>query len=123
MPFTDEEFRIVQLHPVDGARMLLATPGVQSAAWAADDQPFTVHRESTGETFVVPADRTILETLRAAGESLPSSCESGTCGTCRTRLVEGPVDHRDMVLIGEERDRNIMICVSRALGDDLVLDW
>ena len=30
--FTDEEFRLVQLHPVEGARMLLATPGVPELA-------------------------------------------------------------------------------------------
>jgi len=88
-----------------------------------DDKPFTVHRKSTGQTFAIPADHTILEALRTAGEMLPSSCESGTCGTCRARLVEGEVDHRDIVLSEAERARNIMICVSRALSDDLVLDW
>lgn len=30
--YTDEEFRVVQRHPVDGARMLLATPGVPELA-------------------------------------------------------------------------------------------
>ncbi len=88
-----------------------------------DDRCFTVRRHSTGQCFPVPSDHTILETLRAAGEMLPSSCESGTCGTCRTRVVEGAVDHRDRVLSDEQRRHDIMICVSRALGDELVLDW
>jgi putative nucleotidyltransferase with HDIG domain len=30
--FTDEEFRLVQMHPVEGARMLLATPGIPEVA-------------------------------------------------------------------------------------------
>jgi len=88
-----------------------------------DDKAFTVHRKRTGQTFTIPADRTILEALRSAGEMLPSSCESGTCGTCRMDLLDGQVDHRDMVLSEDERARNIMICVSRALSDDVVLDW
>ena len=71
----------------------------------------------------LPADATILETLRAHGHELPSSCESGTCGTCRTTLVSGEVDHRDMVLEDHQRDSHIMICVSRARGGELVLRW
>lgn len=88
----------------------------------ADDVPFRVTLAGTGESFEVPADRTILETLRAAGVQTVSSCESGTCGTCKTRLVSGAADHRDMVLMDEERNRFIMICISRSSGGDLVLD-
>ena len=51
-----------------------------------------------------------------------SSCESGTCGTCKTRLISGKADHRDMVLMDEEKDDYVMICVSRAKEGDLVLD-
>lgn len=89
----------------------------------ADDHAFTVRNAGSGETVTVPADATILESLRAAGHRLPSSCESGTCGSCKTRLVAGEADHRDMVLTEEERADTIMICVSRACGDELVLEW
>ena len=41
--------------------------------------------------------------MRAHGIDAPSSCESGTCGTCRTRLVAGEADHRDLVLTDHER--------------------
>jgi phthalate 4,5-dioxygenase reductase subunit len=37
-------------------------------------------------------------------------------------LLEGSPDHRDMVLMDEEKDGQIMICVSRAAGGNLVLD-
>jgi phthalate 4,5-dioxygenase reductase subunit len=70
----------------------------------------------------VPAGTTILEALRAAGLDVPSSCESGTCGTCRTGLIAGEADHRDLVLADDERARNIMVCVSRARGDELTID-
>jgi phthalate 4,5-dioxygenase reductase subunit len=53
---------------------------------------------------------------------LASSCESGTCGTCRCRFTEGEPDHRDLVLSDDERKRDIMICVSRAKSATLTLD-
>ena len=87
-----------------------------------DNAPFTVVLAKSGERFEVPADKSILERLREAGKVLPSSCESGTCGTCRTRLVSGEPDHRDLALAEHERARNIMICVSRAKSAELVLD-
>ena len=86
------------------------------------DRAFTVHLAKSNVDVTVPADRTILEALRAAGHKLPSSCESGTCGTCKTDVIEGEVEHRDMVLMDDEKASKIMICVSRAAGDRLVLD-
>jgi phthalate 4,5-dioxygenase reductase subunit len=70
----------------------------------------------------VPAGTTILEALRLHGLAVPSSCESGTCGTCRTRLIAGDADHRDLVLSEGEHATNIMVCVSRARSDELVID-
>ena len=53
---------------------------------------------------------------------MPSSCESGTCGSCKTKLVSGDVDHRDLVLTEAEKPANIMVCVSRARSVELLLD-
>ncbi|MBO1073219.1 PDR/VanB family oxidoreductase [Roseomonas marmotae] len=88
----------------------------------ADDTPFSVRLGHDGDALDVPVGSTILEVLRAHGRKLPSSCESGTCGTCRTRYLSGEVDHRDMVLTPAERKSALMICVSRAKSDTLVLD-
>ncbi|WP_373946914.1 2Fe-2S iron-sulfur cluster-binding protein [Paracoccus marcusii] len=89
----------------------------------ADDEPFEVELRKSGATLTVPANRSILEAMRDAGLNTVSSCESGTCGTCKTRLLEGEADHRDMVLMDEEKANNLMICVSRACpGGRLVLD-
>jgi phthalate 4,5-dioxygenase reductase subunit len=87
-----------------------------------DDKPFTVKLASTGEVIDVPVGTTILEAMRAKGHNVPSSCESGTCGTCRTKLLEGEADHRDLVLTEGERSSQIMICVSRAMTPQLVID-
>jgi len=79
-----------------------------------DDVAFRVKLAASGAIVDVPAGTTILEALRAAGHEMPSSCETGTCGTCRTRLVSGEADHRDLVLMDHEKTSFIMPCVSRA---------
>lgn len=84
---------------------------------------FTVRRARTNELFEVPADKSILDVLRAHRIDYQSSCESGTCGTCRMRLVAGEADHRDMVLAEAERTTAIMPCVSRAAADEITLDF
>lgn len=87
-----------------------------------DDKPFVVELARSGAVIEVPVGVTILEAMRARGYEAPSSCESGTCGTCRTRLIEGEADHRDLVLAEHERGDQIMLCVSRALTAKLVID-
>ncbi len=86
------------------------------------DLPFRVKLSRTGSIVDVPVGITILEALRAAGHVVPSSCESGTCGTCKTRVLGGIPDHRDLVLAEHERADHVMVCVSRALSEELVID-
>jgi phthalate 4,5-dioxygenase reductase subunit len=88
----------------------------------ADDKPFKVRLARSGDVLDVPTDKTILEVLRAHGLDVPSSCETGTCGTCRTKLLAGEADHRDLVLAEHERKDTIMICVSRARSTDITID-
>jgi phthalate 4,5-dioxygenase reductase component len=88
----------------------------------ADDQPFEITLRSSGQTLTVPVGQTILQTLRHHGLAVPFSCESGTCGSCKTGLLQGQADHRDMVLMADEKATRIMVCVSRAHSSSLVLD-
>ena len=88
----------------------------------ADDISFMVTLSKSNQTIEVPNDRSILEAVRDAGIPTTSSCESGTCGSCKTRLIGGDVDHRDMVLMEDEKEDQIMICVSRAASGDLAID-
>ncbi len=87
-----------------------------------DDRPFRVRLAKSGDTVEVGAHQSILEALREHGLDVPSSCESGTCGTCRTRLLGGVADHRDLVLSEGEQADNIMVCVSRARSPEIVID-
>ena len=86
------------------------------------DKPFKLRLARSGEVLDVPTTKTILEVLRDHGLEVPSSCETGTCGTCRTKLVAGKADHRDLVLAEHERADTIMICVSRAKSDEITID-
>ena len=88
----------------------------------ATDKPFKVRLAKSGDVIEVPTTKTILEALREHGLDVPSSCETGTCGTCRTKLLAGTADHRDLVLADHERADQIMICVSRALTDEITID-
>jgi phthalate 4,5-dioxygenase reductase component len=96
--------------------------GTAAPAQAAQDRPFTVKLARSGRIVAVPAGVSILEALRREGIPVPSSCESGTCGTCRTGLLAGIADHRDYVLGEDEQATEIMICVSRAVSPQLELD-
>ena len=89
-----------------------------------DDVAFTARLARSGTEILVPAGTTLLAALHAAGHAVPFSCESGTCGSCRTGLVAGQVDHRDLVLMEHEKAMAILPCVSRAAPgcDTLVLD-
>jgi phthalate 4,5-dioxygenase reductase component len=92
------------------------------AAARPEDRAFTVVLAKSGARVEVPPGISILEALRSRGHEAPSSCEAGTCGTCRTQLLEGRADHRDLVLTDHERGTQIMLCVSRALTAEIVID-
>ncbi|MFF2012437.1 PDR/VanB family oxidoreductase [Streptomyces sp. NPDC058195] len=89
---------------------------------SADATPFEVELRRSGRTVQVPADRSVLAAVREEVPYVPYSCEQGFCGTCRQRVVEGEVDHRDELLTDAERADAMLICVSRCRGPRLVLD-
>ena len=98
-----------------------------SATLGADEGAnisFEVELRDSGKTLQVGADQSILEVVTEAGVYVPTSCTEGTCGSCETPVLEGELDHRDVVLSEEEREagQSMMICVSRAKCPRLVLE-
>ncbi|MBT2401460.1 PDR/VanB family oxidoreductase [Streptomyces sp. ISL-100] len=95
------------------------TPGAPSGGTGG---AFEVELRRTGRTVTVPAGGTVLAAVRPEVPGVSFSCEQGFCGTCQQRVLEGEIDHRDELLTDSERDDSMLICVSRAHGDRLVLD-
>jgi vanillate monooxygenase ferredoxin subunit len=90
---------------------------------AALDKVFDVKIASTGAVFKIPGDKTLSGSLEEQGVKIPTSCEQGMCGTCKVKVLEGEVDHRDKRLSTEEREQGyVLACVSRARSGMLVLD-
>lgn len=91
---------------------------------SAPEKAFDVVVASTGACYPVPPGKSILQVLEAHGALVPAACREGLCATCRTGVLEGTPEHRDCVLTQAERDANdqMLICVSRALTDRIVLD-
>lgn len=95
-----------------------------AAAPQEGDQPFEVVLESSGRSFVVPPDKTILEVLIEAGMDPMYDCKRGDCGICQVSVLDGVPDHRDYLLTEREKASNtvMQICVSRSKTPRLVLD-
>lgn len=89
---------------------------------SAPGAAFEVELRRSGRTLTVPADSSVLAAVRAELPNTLYSCEQGFCGTCRQRVLEGEVDHRDELLTDAERGGSMLICVSRARSERLVLD-
>jgi len=80
------------------------------------EQGFEVELKDSGLTLQVAADQTMLDAILAAGIDVASDCCEGLCGSCEVTVIEGDIDHRDMVLTRGERaeNRRMMTCCSRA---------
>ena len=83
---------------------------------------FEVELRRSARTLTVPADSSVLAAVRAVLPGTAYSCEQGFCGTCGQRVLEGEVEHRDELLTDAERADSMLICVSRARSERLVLD-
>lgn len=84
-------------------------------------EPFEAVIASTGAVLAVPAQRSLVAVLAEGGVALPTSCESGVCGSCECGYLQGEIVHRDVVLDTRRRKTRLMPCVSRGRGR-IVLD-
>jgi ferredoxin-NADP reductase len=86
---------------------------------AADAKTFNVHFAKQSKSIEVRADQTVLSCAKKAGVRLPSSCASGICGTCKSKLVSGNVDMKhDGGIRQREIDAGFFLpCCSKPLSD------
>jgi ferredoxin-NADP reductase len=93
-------------------------PPVAAATGAAAE----IELAGTGKIIGLQPGQSVLDALRMGGYAMESSCEAGTCGACKTRLLAGEVDHQDFVLTDDEQRDWMMVCVSRPKGGRIKLD-
>jgi ferredoxin len=76
----------------------------------------------SGCTVECGPGQTLLEAAESAGIPMPSSCRDGTCGKCRTRLLEGRVEmrHQGGILQRYIDLGYVLACCSRPLTDLVV---
>lgn len=91
---------------------------------AASNRAVTVTLKRSRKRITVTPGQSILDAALDAGVAAPSGCRSGTCGTCRVKVLEGEPEHRDAALGDAERSPGnwMCVCVSRAKGAELTLD-
>ena len=79
----------------------------------------------TGQTFSCPRGELILDAGLEAGIGLPHNCRGGACGTCKSQVLEGEVDHgwvMSFAISDEEKAAGkCLICQSRPLSPTLVI--
>lgn len=81
---------------------------------------FALHLADSGETVPAPAERTLLQSLHAAGQVWPASCRNGTCRTCIGQLVHGAVRYSVAwpgLLPEEKASGAVLPCVAHPASD------
>ncbi|MCM2319866.1 MAG: PDR/VanB family oxidoreductase [Pseudomonas sp.] len=97
----------------------------QFAATPASGGAFTVVLAKSGRELRVEEGMSILQALEKSNAAqVECLCREGVCGTCETRILDGEAEHFDQYLSDDEKaaQRTMMLCVSRARTERLVLD-
>jgi ferredoxin-NADP reductase len=79
---------------------------------------YEIRFAATGRAVTADGSHTLLEMAEAEGVAIPSSCRSGVCQACRTRVADGDVDCQSSVLDPEDRAEGFILpCVSWPQSD------
>jgi ferredoxin-nitrite reductase len=99
-------------------------PGsTEAASTAIAAPPATVSFAQSGKTVNCTEGDLILEVAEQAGLNLDSSCRSGSCGTCKQKLLEGAVTYGGdpQALSSEEQSAGyILACIAHPIGRVIV---
>jgi ferredoxin len=84
-----------------------------------DGVPFELELAQSQRLLSVPANRSALDVMRDLDPTTPYSCQQGYCGTCKVKVLAGQVDQRGRRAVADDE---MLVCVSRAKADRLVID-
>ncbi|MFF7709646.1 2Fe-2S iron-sulfur cluster-binding protein [Pseudomonas sp. NPDC007930] len=97
-------------------------PSAPTAPAPASGEGFIARVASSGEELPVAQGESLAQVLQDAGYPVETSCQSGLCGTCKVRYLQGEVEHLDYILDDQEKGEYLTTCVSRAKSAVLLLD-
>jgi ferredoxin-NADP reductase len=84
-----------------------------------DGIPFELKLARSRRVLSVPANRSALDVMLDRDPTTAYSCQQGFCGTCKVKVLAGQVDHRGRTVVDDDE---MLVCVSRAKGDRVVID-
>jgi ferredoxin len=112
----------VVAHRLDSVAQICERSPMQEPPGA---DPCRVTIADTGQSFVCEPGFTILDAGLIAGIGLPHTCRNGSCGTCKSQVIEGRVDHgwvRSFAITEQEKAAGkCLICQSKPASDHLVI--
>lgn len=89
---------------------------------SADSEELVIEVQSTGQKITLTRSESIIDALARSGIDIPTSCQSGLCGTCKTRYISGEVEHGDCILSDDEHQEYLTPCISHIKSGALLLD-
>lgn len=84
-----------------------------------DGVPFELELARSRRVLPVPANRSALDVMLDRDPTTAYSCRQGFCGTCAVKVRAGKVDRRGRTAEGDDA---MLVCVSRAKSDRVVVD-
>jgi ferredoxin-NADP reductase len=84
-----------------------------------DGIPFELELARSRRVLSVPANRSALAVMLDSDPATAYSCQQGFCGTCKVKVLAGEVDRRGRTAEGDDE---MLVCVSRAKSDRVVID-
>ena len=111
------------VNPTDSTTLVLPNAEVDTTA-ANVVKPATLIFSKSGQEIVCDSGKSILAIATAAGIAIETDCQSGSCGTCKQRLLEGTVDYPNnspAALTDAEQAQYVLTCSAHPVGR-VVLD-
>jgi ferredoxin-NADP reductase len=87
-----------------------------------ENHDFTLKLAKSGKSVHVSADQSPTDALLKAGVYVDVKCSDGLCGVCNCKVISGEVEHRDFVLSNKDREGAMILCQSRAIDPDGVVE-
>ena len=87
--------------------------------------PSTISFAASKKSGVIAAGRTLLDAAEECGVQIESLCRTGTCGTCKVKLLSGEVHmQNDTALTGTDlKGRIVLACQARAITPQIEVSF